>query len=208
VVQPRHRNHPISLPRWPWRLTAPSRAWRVFPQIFADPWEAFQHAHPRSQPPYYDGLVAKRLAGGNPEKIGDSEDRCLHGGQGKPRGALSCKSALCLRCAKVYVANWVSQVSRMLHAGGLDRHISLTVPALFRTAVYRNAAVGLSTVMRCGAQGLDAFYSAVTGQPLQGGSIVVLPTHGRHGQYHPPLHVRATSGGYEAPGERWEPLQS
>ena len=37
-------------------LTAPSRDWSVFQQIFADHWEAFQHAHPRYQTPYYDGL--------------------------------------------------------------------------------------------------------------------------------------------------------
>jgi hypothetical protein len=30
---------------------------------------------------------------------------------------MSCKSSLCLRCAKVYVDNLVSQVSRMLHEG-------------------------------------------------------------------------------------------
>ena len=50
-------------------LAAPSRDWSVFQQIFADHWEAFQHAHPRYQTPYYDGLVAM-LACGNPEKIG------------------------------------------------------------------------------------------------------------------------------------------
>jgi hypothetical protein len=188
-------------------LTAPSRAWSVFQQIFADHWEAFQHAHPRYQTPYYDGLVAKMLACGNPEKIGYIEYRCLHCGQGKHRVAMSCKSSLCLRCAKVYVDNWVSQVSRMLHEGVIYRHIILTVPAMFRTAFYRNAAVVLSTFMRCGAQCLDAFYSAVKGKPLQGGYIVVLHTHGRNGQYHPHLHVLATSGGYDAQGDRWEHLQ-
>ena len=35
----------------------------------------------------------------------------------------------------------------------------------------------------------------------------MLHTHGRHGQYHPHLHVLATSGGYDAPGECWEHLQ-
>ena len=52
--------------------------------------------------------------------------------------------------------------------------------------------------MRCGAQCLDDFYSTVKGKPLQGGYITVLHTHGRNGQYHPHLHVLATSGGYDA----------
>ena len=34
----------------------------------------------------------------------------------------------------------------------------------------------------------------------------MLHTHGRHGQYHPHLHLLATSGGYDGQGERWEPI--
>jgi len=52
--------------------------------------------------------------------------------QGKHLVAMSCKSSLCLRCAKVHVDTWVSQVSQVLHEGVIYRHIILTVPALFR----------------------------------------------------------------------------
>jgi len=138
-------------------LTAPSRAWSIFPQIFAEHWETFQHAHPRSQTPYDDGLVAKMLACGNPEKIGDIESRCLHCGQGKHLVAMSCTSSLCLRCAKVHVDTWVSQVSQVLPAGVIYRHIILTVPAMFRTPFYQHAAVVLNACMRCGAPCLDEF---------------------------------------------------
>ena len=188
-------------------LAAPSRDWSVFKQIFADHWEPFQHAHSRYQTPYYAGLVAKMLACGTPEKIGYIEYRCLHCGQGKPLVAMSWKSSLCLRCAKVHVDNWVSQVSQVLHEGGIYRHIILTVPAMFRTTFYQNAAVVLHAFMRCGAQCLDDFYSEVRGKALRGGYIVVLHTHGRNGQYHPHLHVIATSGGYDGQQARWEHLQ-
>jgi hypothetical protein len=188
-------------------LTAPSRDWSVFQQIFADHWEAFQHAHPRYQTPYYDGLVAKMLACGQPEKMGYVEYRCLQCGQGTHLVAMSCKSSLCLRCAKVYVENWVSQVSQVLHEGVIYRHIILTVPAMFRTTFYHNAALLLSALMRCGVQCLDDFYSTIKGKPLRGGYITVLHTHGRNGQYHPHLHLLATSGGYDGAGERWEHLQ-
>ena len=188
-------------------LTAPSRDWNVFQQIFADHWETFQHAHPRYQTPYYDGLVAKMLACGQPAKMGYVEYRCLQCGQGTHQVAMRCKSSLCLRCAKVYVDNWVSQVSQVLHVGVIYRHIILTVPAMFRTTFYQHAAVVLSTFMRCGAQCLDDFYSTIRGKTLRGGSITVLHTHGRNGQYHPHLHVLATSGGYEGVSERWEHLQ-
>jgi len=187
-------------------LAAPSGDWSVFQQSFADHWEAFQHAHPRYQTPYYNGLVGKMLACGNPKKIGYMEYRCLYCGQGKHVVAMSCKSSLCLRCAKVAVDNWVSQVSRGLHEGVIYRHIILTVPAMFRTIFDQNAAVVLSALIRCGAQCLDDFYSTVKGKALQGGYITVLHTHGRNGQYHPHLHVLATSGGYDAQGARWEHL--
>jgi Putative transposase/Transposase zinc-binding domain len=187
-------------------LTAPSRAGSVFKQIFAEHWDTFQCAHPRYQTSYYDGLVTKMLRCGNPEQMGYIEYRCPHCGQGKHRVAMSCKSSLCLRCAKVYVDNWVSQVSRVLHEGIIYRHIILTVPALFRTTFYQNAAVVLRAFMRCGAQCLDDVYSTVRGKALRGGYITVLHTHGRNGQYHPHLHVIATSGGYDGLGERWDQL--
>src|SRR5262252_6273004 len=188
-------------------LAAPSRDWSVFKQIFVDHWEPFQHAHSRYQTPYDAGLVAKMLACGTPEKIGYIEYRCLHCGQGKHLVAMSCKSSWCLRCAKVHVDNWVSQVSQVLHEGVIYRHIILTVPAMFRTTFYQNAAVVLSAFMRCGAQCLDDFYSEVRGKALRGGYIVVLHTHGRNGQSHPHLHVIATSGGYDGQPARWEHLQ-
>src|SRR5215510_12082471 len=64
-------------------LAVPSRDWNVFKQIFAEHWDGFTHAHPRYQTSYYDGLVAKMLGCGNPEKMGSIEYRCLHCGQGK-----------------------------------------------------------------------------------------------------------------------------
>jgi len=39
-------------------------------------------------------------------------------GQGSRVVSMSCKSTLCLRCGKVYVDEWVSQVSKMLHERG------------------------------------------------------------------------------------------
>src|SRR5256886_9616473 len=144
---------------------APARAWNVFQQIFAEHWEAFQHAHPRYQTSYYDGLVAKMLACGNPDLMGYVEYRCLHCGQGTHRVAMSCKSSLCLRCAKVHVDNWVSQVSQVLHEGVIYRHIILTVPGLFRTTFYQHPAAVLRPFMRRGVQGLDVFSSAANAKP-------------------------------------------
>ena len=138
-------------------LVAPARDWNVFQQIFAEHWDGFKHAHPRDQTAYYDGLGAKMLRCGDPDQMGYVESRCLQCGEGTHRVAMSCTSSLCLRCAKVYVDNWVSQVSKVLHEGVIYRQIILTVPAMFRTTFYQNAAVVLRAFMRCGVQCLDDF---------------------------------------------------
>src|SRR5262245_33768760 len=118
------------------------------------------------------------LGCGNPEKMGYIEYRYLHCGAGKHRVAMSCKSSLCLRCAKVYVDKWGSQVSRMLHEGVIYRHIILTVPAILRITFYHNATVLLSAFMRCGVRCLDDVFTRVNSRELKGGYIVVIQTHG------------------------------
>src|SRR6266446_1807599 len=202
MIKPLHRKRTTST-RCTLMLAAPSRDWNVFKQICAEHWDGFTHAHPRYQTAYYDGLVAKMLACGNPAKMGSIEYRCLHCGQGQHLVAMSCKSSLCLRCAKVSVDNWVSQVSKMLHEGVIYRHIVLTVPAMLRTTFYQNAQALLSPFMRCGARCLADVFSRVSGKSLTGGYIVVVQTHGRNGQYNPHLHIIATSGGWDQQANEW-----
>jgi len=130
-------------------------AWSVFKQIFTEHWDGFKRVYPRYDQRYYDGLVDKMLGCGNPDTMGYIEYRCLQCGKGTHRVAMSCKSSLCLRCAKVYVDTWVSQVSQMLHEGVIYRHIVLTVPAILRKTFYQQAQAVLSPFMRCGVRCLD-----------------------------------------------------
>ena len=185
--------------------TAPP-AWNLFKQIFTEHWDGFKHVHPHYTTRSYDSLVDKMLRCGDPKKIGSIEYRCLHWGQGKHLVAMSCKASLCLRCAKVYVDNWVSQVSEILHEGIIYRHIVLTVPALLRQTFYQQSKVLLSPFMRGGVRCLDDVFSRVSGTSLKGGYIVVIQTHGRKGQYNPHLHVIATSGGWDAAAKQWRHL--
>jgi len=131
---------------------APSRDWNVFKQSLVEHWDGFKHAYPRYNTRYYDGLVEKRLGCGNPDKMGYIAYRCLECGQGKPLVSMRGKSSLCLRCAKVYVDHWVSQVSKMLHDGVIYRHIVLTVPERLRMPFYQHADKLLSAFMKCGVQ--------------------------------------------------------
>ena len=203
MVQKLHRTPPHTPTRCALMLAAPSQDWNVFKQIFAEHWDGFTRVYPRYATPYYDGLVDKRLGCGNPETMGYSEYRCLHGSQGTHRVAMRCQSSLCLRCAKVYVDNWVSQVSTMLHEGVIYRHIVLTVPEILRQTFYQQSKVVLSPFMRCGVRCLDDVLSRVSGRALQCGYIVVIQTHGRNGQYNPHLHFIATSGGWDPQARQW-----
>jgi Transposase zinc-binding domain/Putative transposase len=184
-------------------IAAPSQDWNVFKQIFAEHWDGFKRVYPRYDKRYYDGLVDKMLRCGNPDQMGYTEYRCLHCGEGTHRVAMSCKSSLCLRCAKVYVDNWVSQVSRMLHEGVIYRHIVLTVPEILRQTFYQQSTDVLSPFMRCGGRCLDDVFSRVHGKPLTGGYIVVIQTPGRNGQYNPHLPIIATSGGGDPQARQW-----
>src|SRR5256714_15401277 len=172
-------------------------------EVFTEHWEGFKQFRPRYDTPYYDDLVGKMLRCGNPDQMGYIEYRCLHCGQGKHLVSMSCKSSLCLRCAKVYVDDWVAQVGKMLHEGVIYRHIVLTVPEVLRTPFYQHAEALLSPFMQCGVQCLDDFFSTVSGKALKGGYIVVVQTQGRNGQYNPHLHIIATSGGWDAQAHKW-----
>ena len=178
-------------------------AWNVFKQIFAEHWDGFKRVYPRYDKRYYDALVDKMLGCGNPDQMGYMEYRCLYCGEGTHRVAMSCKSSLCLRCAKVYVDHWVSQMSQMLHEGVIYRHVVLTMPAMLRKTFYQQATAVLSPFMRCGVRCLDDCFSRVSGRPLQGGYIMVIQTHGRNGQYPPHLHIIATSGGWDPQANQW-----
>lgn len=184
-------------------IVEPARDWNVFKQIFVDHWQGFKQLRPRYDTPYYESLVDKMLDCGNPDKMGYIEYRCQGCGQGKHLVSMSCKSSLCLRCAKVYVDDWVTQVSKMLHEGVIYRHIVLTVPDILRTPFYQNAEALLSPFMKCGVKCLNDFFSEVSGKTLKGGYIVVIQTHGRNGQYNPHLHIISTSGGWDAQAEQW-----
>jgi hypothetical protein len=145
-------------------IAAPSQDWNVFKQIFVEHWDVFTRLYPCYHKRYYDSLVDKMLGCGNPEEMGYIEYRCLHCGEGQHRMAMSCKSSLCLRCAKVYVDNWASQVSKMLHGGVIYHHIVLIMPAMLRQTFYQQSQALLGPFIRCGSRCWDDVFSRVSGE--------------------------------------------
>ncbi len=179
--------------------------WNVFKQIFSDHWPGFKHQHPMYDTEYYNSVVEKMLDCGNPEKMGYVEYLCMDCGQGHRVVSMSCKGSMCLRCGKVYVDNWVSQVSEMLHPGVVYRHIVLTVPEVLWKTFFDNVGL-LGPFFHCGVSCLDDFFSATAKFTLCGGYIVVLQTNSRNGEYNPHLHIIGTSGGITTETKEWKHL--
>jgi hypothetical protein len=179
----------------------------VFKKIFQDNWEAFKIKNSKYATDYYEDIVTRMINCGDPEKMGFLEYQCTACGQCSRKVSMSCKSTMCLSCGKVYVDNWVSQVSKVLHEGVIYRHIVLTVPEIFRITFYNNAQELLGKLMKIGATCLDDYYSEILRKEVRGGYIIVLQTHGRNGQYNVHLHIIATSGGLNKATGKWEHIK-
>lgn len=103
----------------------------IYKQIIIENRENFKKKHPSYNKPYYDEVIHKTLLCGT-EQGGYTEYRCLECGQGVRRIPFTCKSCFCLSCAKVYIDEAVSQVSKMLRSGMKYRHKVLTIPEQLR----------------------------------------------------------------------------
>lgn len=145
------------------------KGWNVFKQIFKDRWLGFKKAYPRYSKLYYEEQVRKMMNCGNPEEMGYIGYLCFSCGHGSRVVSMSCKSTLCLRCGKVYVDDWVSQVSEKLHEGVIYRHIVLTVPEKLRVTFYTNGEKLLGKLMVIGVKCLDDFFSHVSRKEIKGG---------------------------------------
>jgi len=180
----------------------------TFRQIILDHWGGFKEKNPTYNREQYEEVVQKMLGCGK-EEGGYTEYICLRCGQDLRRVCFTCKSSFCLSCAKLYVDDFVDQVSRVLHPGVTYRHIILTIPVQLRMYFYRdrfNKSL-LSALMRCGYECLEDVVSQGKGHDIKIGAIVVIQTHGRSGHYNPHLHIIMTSGGIEEKAGKWEGLE-
>jgi hypothetical protein len=171
----------------------------TFKQIFRDHWPEFKDKYPRYKAPEYDEVVQKMLDCGDPEKMGYSLYRCTYCGETR-RIAFTCKSCFCLSCSRAYTDKWVEFVGRRLLPGVTYRHIVLTMPRFLHVWFYRNRSV-LSTLIQTGNACLRDIFRTVTGVHLDIGTIIVLQTFGRSGEYNPHLHILVTAGGITPQGQ-------
>lgn len=179
----------------------------VFRKIFIDHWSGFKESHPCYSTAQYEDVVEKMLGCGK-EAGGYCEYQCMDCGQGLRRVCFTCKSCFCLSCTKVYVDNFVSQVSKVLHPGVRYRHVILTTPEQLRIHFYRHRFDGdlLSSFMRTGYECLEDVVKYARKHKLKIGAILVVQTHGRSGHFNPHLHIIMTAGGINESTGKWEDL--
>lgn len=180
----------------------------IFKTIFIEHWDSFKQKRPCYDTPQYTVPVQKMLDCGK-ESGGYSEYRCPYCGFDSFRVGFSCKSCFCLSCSKVYVDEFVAQVSKLLHLSVYYRHIVLTIPEQLRKPFYsvRDNGKLLSALMKTGHQCLEDVVSVVLRKQLKIGTIVVVQTHGRSGHYNPHLHIIMTSGGINESTRSWFDLR-
>ena len=179
----------------------------TFRQIFLDHWDGFKNAYPSYDTAQYEEVVQKMLECGS-EMGGYTEYICMLCGKDRRKVCFTCKGSFCLSCAKVYVDEFVEQVSRMLVPGVIYRHVVLTIPKQLRRYFYnaRHEGILLSQFMRCGYECLEDLVSTVRRQDIKIGTIIVVQTHGRSGHYNPHLHIIMTNGGINEGKEKWVDL--
>ncbi|ACN15636.1 transposase (IS801 family protein) [Desulforapulum autotrophicum HRM2] len=180
----------------------------VFQEIFLDHWPSFKAKHDGYDDPQYTIPVQKMLDCGK-ESGGYAEYRCVHCGFDLFRVGFSCKSCFCLSCSKLYVDEFVAQVSKMLHPGVVYRHIVLTLPEQLRQPFYsvRHDGDLLSRLMKTGHQCLEEVVFVALRRNVKIGTMIVVQTHGRSGHYNPHLHIIMTSGGIKEDIDSWFDLR-
>lgn len=191
---------------WPLPNVAPSDTYddkNIFKRIFVENWDNFAAMHPRYNTEYYHEIIDKMLACGDPDKMGYVQYRCFHCGETR-RISFSCKSSFCLSCSKVYTDRWVEFIGRRLFPGVVYRHVTLTVPEFLRVWFYRDPSL-TSKLMPIGHACLTELCSEIKKTQLDIGTVIILQTNGRSGNYNPHLHTLMTAGGID-PNGTWRSI--
>jgi len=180
----------------------------IFKKIIKENWESFKKEYPRYENPQYNDVIDKMLKCGT-ELGGYTEYRCLNCGIGERKIAFSCKCMFCLSCVKVHVDEMVSRVSKMLHPGMRYRHVVLTVPEQLRPVFYKDRFKGqlLDALIKVGHKCLEDLLSDAFRKKVKIGTIIVLQTYGRSGQYNPHIHIIMTNGGIDEEKMKWKELK-
>jgi hypothetical protein len=175
-----------------------------FVEILKDFWWKFKQKHSGYATKYYDSIIEQTIFCGDPS-FGYVEYGCMHCGQSKHRVGFTCKTKFCLRCGRVASENFVVQVIGRLHSKIVYRHLILTIPEQLYSFFYKNRHNKelYNYFYLSGRDFIQDVFSYVTNKRLKCGSIIVLHTAGRKGNYRPHLHIIVMNGGIDLISGKW-----
>ena len=111
------------------------RKLQTYKSIFIENIESFKKEYPKFDTAYHESVIKKMLDCGTVEG-GYAKYDCMHCGVDKHVVFFSCKSKLCLKCAKRYAAEAAESIASKLIQGVKYRQVVLTIPKQFRNLFY------------------------------------------------------------------------
>jgi hypothetical protein len=181
----------------------------LFKSIFRDNLADFKKTYPELDTPYYDEVINKMLNCGTTAG-GYAEYDCMHCGGDHHIVYFSCKSRLCLKCAKRRSAEIAENIAKQLIQGVTYRQVVLTMPCQLRDPFYEhpNQRKLYSAYMRASYDCLvEVFQIMFKKKNIKIAVIPVIHTHSRNGDYNPHNHVILGEGALDIDNEQWIKLK-
>lgn len=174
----------------------------VWQKIFAEHWESFSNAFFAEHncfPPEHWHENVMRMIGCGDIREGYYEYLCRECGATRKVG-FTCKSRLCLRCAKSAIDDWLAQMKSVLFEGVVHRQVVLTIPPAIRPLVLSDCEC-MKAFADAGASAIKKLLGGWRRNwRLQVGLVAVMQLHGRAGNQNPHLHFVVSEGGVDKDG--------
>jgi hypothetical protein len=159
--------------------------------IFKDHWESFaERYNPRIRKNVFREV--ERMLGCGSLENGYIEYKCEDCGEIKRIG-FTCKSRFCTSCGKIYIDDWVEELTgRLINCK--HRHMVFTIPDILRT-FFMKKRKRLSILTRCSAEVLKSWLKERSKkEEYTPGIVSVIHTFGRDLKWNPHVHVLITEG--------------
>jgi len=178
---------------------------QTYKSIFIENIESFKKEYPKFDTAYHESVIKKMLDCGTVEG-GYAEYDCMHCGGDKHVVFFSCKSKLCLKCAKRYAAEAAESIASQLIQGVKYRQVVLTIPKQFRNLFYDHDDHKqlYSAFMKIAFQCLEEVLRIILKREnIKIAAITFIHTHSRNGEYKPHIHVILGEGALDVDDEKW-----
>ena len=177
----------------------------TYKSIYTENLDDFKREYPKYDTAYHESVINKMLNCGTVEG-GYAEYDCMGCGGDKHVVYFSCKSKLCLKCAKRYAAEAAESIASQLIHGVKYRQVVLTIPKQFRDLFYEHHDHGplYSAFMKVAYECMEEVLRKILKRSnIKIAAINFIHTHSRNGDYKPHLHIILGEGALDLDAEKW-----